>query len=144
MKTVATILVIVVLLLMCVACTSRPSTPTITFEDDQCSYSGPDSVQADQFAFTWANNSQKNPEFSVYVVQVEEGQSVDDLVGKDVAPSWLSTLRYESSSQPGPWTKELTYDLTASARFQPGLVYFLCVHNDDETFGVAGPVTAAK
>ena len=140
---------IAVLLLECAACTSQPSTPTITFEDDRCTYSGPDSIQADRFTFQWVMNSQQYAENNVFAIQVEEGQSVDDLVGTNLKAKtpWVSSLRQEWSIQPGPWTKELTWDLTDSARFQPGPVYFLCAHQiNDEIiiYGVAGPVETEK
>lgn len=154
MKIVAATLVITVLLLECAACTSQPSTPaltqpstpTITFDDDGCEYSGPDRIQADQFTFQWVMNSQQDTDVSIGAIQVEEGHSVDDLVGttaKDPT-SWAQMLRYEMSrTQPGPWTKEVTWDLTVSARFQPKPVYFLCAHRiNDEIIvnGFAGPV----
>jgi hypothetical protein len=156
MKFVATILVIAVLLLECAACTSQPSTPavtqpstpTITSDDSRCEYSGPDSIQADQFTFQWVFNGQKYTDVGIAAIQVEEGQSVDDLVGikyKD-APPWISLVRYEMSrTKPGPWTKEVTWDLTVSGRFHPGFVYFSCAHtiNDELTlYGFAGPVEA--
>lgn len=146
MKIFATIMAFAVLFFACAACTSQSSTPSITFKDDRCTYSGADSIQADQFAFTWVNNSQQYAPYFVIAIQVEEGQSVDDLVGLPIesTPSWVSSLKYERSTQPGPWTKELTWDLTGSARFQPGPVYFMCVHNETETFGVAGPVEAKE
>jgi hypothetical protein len=91
-------------------------------------------------------NGQQYTDVGIAVIQVEEGQSVDDLVGttaKDPT-SWASLLRYEQSrTQPGPWTKEVTWDLTVSARFQPKPVYFICAHmiNDETTiYGFAGPI----
>ena len=90
-------------------------------------------------------NSQKYADNRVYLVQVAEGHSVNDLVGTggNSPVSWISSLRHDAGFQTGPWTKELSWNLTESARFQPGPVYFLCTHlvNGEEiTFGVAGPV----
>ena len=150
MKILATILVIATLLLECAACTSQPSTPaitqsstpTITFEDDRCEYSGPDSIQADQFTFRWVMNGQQYEGYIVSAIQMEEGHSVKDLVGLTKLPSWISSLRYETGG-PGPWTKEVTWDLTANAKFQPGPVYLVCDYKiKDELFsyGVAGSI----
>lgn len=151
MKTVTTILLIAILLLVCAACTSQsstsavaqPSTPTITFDDDICEYSGPDSIQADLFNFQWVMNSQHYVDNYIWVILVEEGHSAEEYIGLTAQPSWSSTLRGEGSAQPGPWTKDVSLDLTSSARFQPGPVYILCGHriNGEITaYGVAGPV----
>ena len=154
MKILATILVLAILLLESAACTSQPSTPaitlsstpTITFEDDRCEYSGPDSIPADQFTFQWVVNSQQYEENLVRTIQMEEGHQVEDLIGvvvKAPAPAWISVLRYEKGTQPGPWTKEVSWDLTQSGRLEPTPVYFLCTHviNGEEIiYGVAGPV----
>ena len=145
MKTRTAILLRVVLLLANSACTSQPSTPTITSEDDRCQYSGPDSIQADQFAFQWVMKGQQFPDNSIFAIQVEEGHSVDDLIGLDGPISWISSLRYENNMQGGPWTKDIKWDLTESARFKPGRVYFLCTHlinGESVSYGVAGPVVA--
>ncbi len=90
-------------------------------------------------------NGQMYAENTIFAIQVEEDHSVDDLIGSGIEPpiSWVSSLRYEGATKPGLWTKELTWDLTASARFQPGPVYFVCTHVENDEiiiFGVAGPV----
>jgi hypothetical protein len=154
MKLITTILVTAVFLVECAACTSKPSTPaiaksatsTITSEDNHCEYSGPDKIQADQFTFQWVMNGQQHPGYHIMAFQVEDGHSVDDLVGikYNDAPSWVSLLRWDQGSfQPGPWAKEVTWNLTVSGRFQPKPVYFGCmyVENEEEFInGVTGPV----
>lgn len=162
MKTLASILVLAVLLLECAACTSQPVTPTmsppatpaitqpaittITFEGDRCEYSGPDKIQPDQFTFQWVMDGQQYSGNAIYAIQMEDGHAVDELIGFVVGapiPPWMSSLRDETSMQPGPWTKEVTWDLTLSGRFKPRPVYFLCSHviNGEEViYGVAGPV----
>jgi hypothetical protein len=142
MKILAAIFVIAVLLLACAACTSQPSTPTITIDDDRCTYSGPDSIQADQFTFEWVMNGKQYEDYSISAIQVEEGHSVDDLVGLAELPSWISRLRYEID-KPGMETKEMTWDLTTNARFQPKPVYFLCagrIKDKVTILGVTSPV----
>jgi len=144
MKTITPILVIAVFSLICAACVSQASTPTITFEDDRCEYSGPDSIQADQFTFEWVMNSQQFAENYIWANQLEEGHSADELIGLTALPPWALTLRSDSGQQPGPWTKEVTWDLTESARYQPRPVYFGCGHRIEggeiTVYGVVGPV----
>jgi hypothetical protein len=127
---------------------AQPSTPTITSDDNICVYSGPGRIKADPFTFQWVMNGKEHENYGIVAIQVEEGHSLDEFIGKVIkspTPSWLSLLRYEVSRlKPGPWTKEVTMDLTLSARFQPKPVYFLCDYEDEngDNFvnGICGPV----
>ena len=168
MKKIAPILMTAFIILACVACTKDPienqapqptkapaltisnaNTPSITFDDGGCIYSGPEITQPDQFIFQWVNNSQQYAEPSIYAIQVEEGISPNDLVGMVLGPQLegVSSLRYETNLNSGPWTKEIAWDLTGSARYQPRPVYFLCTHKingEIVVFAVAGPVEVNK
>ena len=125
------------------------NTSSITFDDSGCKYSGPESIQPDQLKFQWVNNSQQYAEPSIYAIQVEEGVSPNDLVGKVLDPplEGVSSLSYEISPISGPWTKDITWNLTSSARYQPKPVYFLCTqitNGESVVFAVAGPVEVNK
>lgn len=154
MKTYPTLFAIFIFLFVFTACTSQsatptvtqPSVPTITLDDERCEYTGPTKIQPDQFSFQWVMNGTKYSTYFIFATQLEEeGHSVNDLIGQDPnSPTpWINTLRQENGTTPGPWTKEVTWDLTQSGRYEPKPVYFVCAHEVNGEIiisGVTGPV----
>lgn len=129
---------LVVATLFITSCTST-SAPTLTFTSDDCSYSGPKTIQKDA-TINWVINDDSHEEYAYFVLTLEEGKSIDDLTSwhSSEQPGWTRILYWEQAIA-GNQTKTKQMNLGANAAYQGEPLYFVCFFGDNK-FGQAGPI----
>jgi hypothetical protein len=133
-------------LLLLIACgTKTSSEPTLTFDENGCSYSGPATV-ASQFTLTWIIKDSGHSAFVYGLVILDHGKSVQDLASipaKDPPPSWVTKLNAYYQASPGTYTESI--DLSANTLFHEGSIYIVCFFADEDfAMGADGPIDVKK
>jgi len=121
------------------------SSPTLTFQENSCSYSGPSTIAA-EFTLAW-NIVDSNHDGYIYeIVTLDEDKSVQELStipAEEPPPSWVHKINYGVELNTGQYTK--TIDLTSNAAFREGPIYIVCFYADkDMAIGAVGPLSINK
>jgi inosine-uridine nucleoside N-ribohydrolase len=135
------ILGVVVVAFLLYACkssksTPTPSGPTVIFDADQCTYTGPASIPAGKFTFDWIVKDKKRDQYGLVAATLKPGKTFEDLEAWPTTdpPSWLNII---GLTEAGPKSQQsVTYQIT------DGPVYFVCFYTPPDTkFGVIRPIT---
>ena len=122
----------IILAMFLVTCASEPETPTVTFEGDGCSYSGPTELRTGDHSIVFKDLSDQNQD--LWADRIRDGHTYQDYLdlqsepGKYFPkPSWVSSVNIPSV----PWV----WDESAGARvytwpFDEAGEYFLVVGKD--------------
>jgi hypothetical protein len=129
-------------LLILMACGSKtPSEPTLTFHENECSYSRPATIPS-MFTLTWIIEESEHPASIYAIVTLDQGKSVRDLVvipAEDPPPTWVHKVSYDLATSSGTFTKSI--NLSENAAFQGGPIYIVCFHTDENTaMGAVGSI----
>ena len=115
--------------------TPVPPTMTVTFDGNECTYDGPDTVSAGQITVNWNIKGQARDGYALAIVTLDEGKTFEDLdawpsIG---APSWATVVAFkeEFPANLSPFVADVT----------EGPIYLVCftAHPRAKT-GVLGPV----
>jgi hypothetical protein len=131
------------------ACSGQTQPMTVTFEEGTCTLTGPTNASAKHFVFNWVIKDQKHSSFWIQLVQLDDGKSMQDLaavvsskLGRDLTNTslpWVHIISFDIVAQPGPISKDVTWDLTPNGHFREGPAYFVCSIGDSIP-GILGPV----
>lgn len=131
----------IMMLVVAASCNQPAAIPTLTFSQEGCIYSGPNSLPA-RFELTWTIEESDHSAYIYALVTLEEGKTVQDLAGmpgEDPPPAWVRKLNYSLEVEPGTYTQ--TIDLGVNAAYDGRPVYLVCFFADqDNAVGAAGPI----
>jgi hypothetical protein len=132
------------LLLSLASCGGTSKEITVTFKGNLCTYDGPKELSSPRITFDWLIDDPSNSSFTIVTVQIEEGKTNEDLIALPLADppsllqvSWLRVITTFQSIEQG--THQKVRDLSQSANFQPGPIYFVCFNNNGK-IGTLGPI----
>jgi inosine-uridine nucleoside N-ribohydrolase len=115
--------------------TPTPSGPTVIFDGDQCTYTGPASIPAGKFTFDWIVKDNKHDQYGLVAATLKPGKTFEDLDAWPASdpPAWLTIIRL---TEAGPKSQQsVTYQITE------GPVYFVCFYTPPDTkFDVIRPI----
>ncbi len=120
--------------------TPVPSSITVTFEGNQCIYTGPAAVPVGELSLTMIVKDQGHESFAVYVLTLDPDKTPDDL------KAWPST------DKPG-WAQIVTWleggasgnRSIFNANAEKGPIYLACFSKPPEAkVGVLGPIRVGK
>lgn len=145
-KTLALLTLFTLTLFLLTSCDSKVSTsPTLTFHEGDCSYSGPSTI-ATEFTLTWNIDDPDHIGYIYEIVTLDPGKSVQELStipAEEPPPSWVHKINYGVELNTGQYTESV--DLTANAAFQEGPIYIVCFYADEDTaIGAVGPISVNK
>lgn len=122
-----------------IASCASTSPPTLTFTSEDCSYSGPRTIEKDA-TINWVINDNSHEEYAFVMLTFEEGKSIDDLTSwhSGEQPSWVRVLYWEQTDS-GNQTKTKQLNLGANAAYKGEPLYIACFFGDVK-FGQAGPI----
>ncbi len=113
------------------ACNASANTvPTLIFESNKCSYSGPKTLPP-IFTLIWKINESTNTEYRYMVVTLREDKTINDLkdaLTKEGQPEWLDLISRDWAAQ-GNLTLVQEHNLTANGLYHGEPIYFACLSN---------------
>ena len=122
--------------------TPVPSTPapviadmTITFDGNECTYDGPQSVPAGKITVDMVFKNKEHDRFALVIATLDEGKTFEDLDQWPTTdpPPWLTIV--DGWETPPDSTKQVT------AQIANGPLYFVCFYSPPDTkYGTLGPV----
>jgi len=143
-------LILAVVLIVSVGCAPPQPTPTaastpapmdtpvditVTFDGNECTYDGPDTVSAGEITVNWNIKDQDHEKFGLAIVTLDEGKTLENL---DVWPSvdkppWATLVAF-AETRPGSLSP-MVADVTE------GPIFLVCfTAYPERKIGVLGPV----
>lgn len=138
-KSVSLIVVSLIIAALFIASCSSSTPPTLTFESNGCTYSGPKTIEKDA-TLTWVINDDSQDDYAYVVMFLEKGKSIDDVVSwhSGNQPSWATILYWEQADF-GNQTKTKQFNLGANAAYKGEPIYLVCFFGEAKV-GQAGPI----
>lgn len=122
--------------------TLPPAEATITFEEKQCAYEGPQPIPANMtFTVNWYVNTNDSDNYGLYVFILDDGKTKEDLLAaikrEGAPPSWLTQA---GSFETGPnSSQQVTVKAAEGTLFGP--LYFTCWGKSESgPFQIIGPI----
>jgi hypothetical protein len=146
------VLIALALVMLLAACgkASRPANPTLTFGDNTCSYSGPNSVPYTKVTLDFVQAKGNSLEYGFALVTLHSGKTIADLKAwpSTDPPEWLSIL-----DDNGYLVKDMSfsYDLSTMGigMYHPyDSLYLVCFQmnakGEINKIGAFGPIKVTK
>jgi hypothetical protein len=129
---------LIIAALFITSCSSTTS-PTLTFTSENCTYSGPKTIQKDA-TLTWVIEDDSHEDYAYVVMTLEKGKSIDDVTTwhSGEQPSWASILYWEQTDS-GNQTKSKQFNLGANAAYKGDPLYIVCFFGEYK-IGQVGPI----
>jgi hypothetical protein len=120
---------------------AAPSIPTITFDNDTCSYAGPQPFPAGiSTTVNWVIKNKDRSKYGLYVFTLDSGKTEKDLMAAandPTPPAWSHIVGSEESAP--------NNSLQVSVNATKGPLYFSCWFSPpDIMFQVIGPIAVAS
>jgi hypothetical protein len=137
---IVTLLLSALLITACRTAAPTSSQPSITFEDDKCTYSGPRPIPAGiSTTVNWVIKNKDRTKYGLYVFTLDAGKTEKDLMASANDPHPPSWSHIVGSSESAP-----NKILQASVNTTKGPLYFTCWFSlPDTMFQIIGPVAVA-
>lgn len=138
------LVILVILAIMVSGCSSQPSEPSLIYNEEGCTYSGPTRLEK-SFNINWTVEETFPLTAILQIVSIDEGKNLADLENLpavDPPPAWVQKLMYDMATRAG--SSVATFDLGPNASFKGGSIYIVCFSSSKENaLGAVGPIQIA-